>query len=431
MIDHKILVYDREIRVQDLEIPRKDVVDFLKSVPDEEREATFIRAVEVGVFCLERARTGQDTEFVRRQVEALLGQVERATESIPREIERALVAKVGTGDGQVLAPISSVVGQVSKTLSDRVKEVKDLLSQEMDPAKETTTLGKALRSLRDILDPGRTDSVQAVIDSAISRVTAEDGALAKAVKAVVADAVKPLASEVAELGKEIRGQEVAMEALERTTQKGAPYEDEVVTALQIWARNVGAEVHHVGMDNRPGDVLIEVGSTSLAQAPVRFVIEVRDRQARLGRKAISDTLTAAMVERAADAAVYVSRSNDGLAKEVGEWAEGNSERGPWIACSNEHLLTALRFLLVQNRLKRLRSSAPEVDAGSIIAQIQRIRTTLDRVKNINRRVTDVHGGVDAIKAEAEALREEVRDALTTIEDALRTTSGVASTSEAA
>ena len=103
MTDHKILVYDREIRVQDLEIPRKDVVDFLKSVPDEEREATFIRAVEVGVFCLERARTGHDTEFVRRQVESLLGQVEKATESIPREIEKALVAKVGTGDGQVLA----------------------------------------------------------------------------------------------------------------------------------------------------------------------------------------------------------------------------------------------------------------------------------------------------------------------------------------
>src|SRR5207249_12285666 len=90
MLDQKVVVNESSVHVQDLEIPRKDVADFLKSVPDEERETTLIRAVEVGVFCLERARTSQDTEFVRRQVETLLGQVEKATETIPHEIEKAL-----------------------------------------------------------------------------------------------------------------------------------------------------------------------------------------------------------------------------------------------------------------------------------------------------------------------------------------------------
>ena len=431
MIDQKIVVHAKGVQVRDLEIPRKDVADFLESMPEEERETTFIRAVEVGVFCLERARTSQDTEFVRRQVESLLGQVERATGTIPHEIEKALVAKIGTGDGQVLAPINSAVSLISKTLTERVKEVKDLLAQEMDPGKETTTLGKALRSLRDIFDPKRTDSVQGVVDAAVSRVTAEDGSLAKAVKAVVADAVKPLANEVSELAKEIRGQEAAAEALEQTTAKGAPYEDEIVTALQAWAQTTGAEVHHVGIDNRPGDVLVKIGATSLTQTPVTFVVEARDRQSRAGRKTISDALTTAMVERQADAAVYVSRSGDGLAKEIGEWAEGESERGPWVACTNDHLITAFRFLIVQERLKHLRASAPEVDAGSIMTQLQRIRTTLDRVKTINRRVTDVHNGADAIKAEAETLREEVRDALTTIEDSLRGTAGEVNASDAA
>jgi len=66
MIGQKIVIQNEGIQVKDLEIPRKDVADFLESVPDEEREVTFIPAVEVGVFCLERARTSQDTEFVRR-----------------------------------------------------------------------------------------------------------------------------------------------------------------------------------------------------------------------------------------------------------------------------------------------------------------------------------------------------------------------------
>lgn len=431
MVNPKIVLYDGGVQVESLEIPRKDVADFLKRVEENELEATFIRALEVGIFCLERARTSQDTDFVRRQVESLLSHVEKATGIIPHEIEKALVAKIGTGDGQILAPINTVVGQIAKTLTDRVKEVKDLLSQEMDPAKETTTLGKALRSLRDILDPKRTDSVQGVVESAVSRVTAEDGSLAKSVRAVVAEAVKPLSNEVAELAKEIRGQEAAAEALEQTTEKGAPYEEEVVMALQGWSQAVGAEVHHVGTDNRPGDVVVKIGSTAITQALVTFVVEVRDRQSRMGRKAISDTLTASMGERKANAAVYVSRSRDGLAKEIGEWAEGENELGPWVACTNEHLVTAIRFLIVQERLRQLGKSTPEVDAGSIMTQLQRIRTTLDRVKTINRRVTEVHNGADSIKAEAETFRDEVRDALTTIEDALRTTAGEFSTSDAA
>lgn len=71
MLDQKVVAYDGGIRVKDLGIPRKDVADFLKSVSEEEREATFIRAVE------------------GRQVESLLGHVEKATETIPHEIEKA------------------------------------------------------------------------------------------------------------------------------------------------------------------------------------------------------------------------------------------------------------------------------------------------------------------------------------------------------
>jgi hypothetical protein len=414
----KILIEDGGIHIADLGIPRKGIAEFLQNIEEDEREASLVRALEVGIFCLERAKTSQDTEFVRRQVESLVSQVEKATEAIPIKIETALIARVGINEGQVLAPVNSVVAQVSKTLSDKVKEVKDLLFQEIDPAKETTTLGKALRHLRELLDAKRVDSIQGVVEIAISRVTAEDGCLAKAVKAVVAEAVKPLANEVSELAKEVRGQEAAAEALEQTTEKGACYEDEVVTELQGWSRAGCAEIHHVGSDNKPGDVVVDIGSTSISTS-IKLVIEVRDRQSPVGRKVICDTLKAAQAERQADAAIYVSRYRDGLAREIGEWAEGETELGPWVACTNDHLITAIRFLIVQHRLKAHAAAAQEVDAACIMAQLQRIRTTLDRIKNMSRRVNSIHSDADGIKAEAETLREEVRDAMTAIEDSLR------------
>lgn len=431
MAEKHIEVSGGAIRIKELEIRKKDIADFLQALPEEEHESSFIRALEVGVFCLERARTSQDMEFVRRQVDSLLVQVEQATQSIPGKVEEALIGKVGVEEGQVLAPIKSIVSDTSKALLDRVTEVKELLSEEVDPSKETTTLGKALRTLRDLLDPKRTDSVQGVIESALGRVTTEDGALAKAVKTVVAESVKPLADEVSKLAMEIRGQEAAEEALAQTAAKGATYEDEVLAKLQSWAQVTGAEVHHVGPDNKPGDILVKASTSSMAATSLNVVIEVRDRQSAKGRKAISDDLTEAVIERGARAAIYISRSQEGLAKEIGEWAEGETERGPWVACTDEHLITALRFLMVLDRLRDLRSITPEVDAGSVLAQLQRIRMAIERVKNINRFVSEVQDGSSSIRSEAEGLREDIRDALAAIEDLLRQTSSHKNTSEVA
>jgi hypothetical protein len=125
-----------------------------------------------------------------------------------------------------------------------------------------------------------------------------------------------------------------------------------------------------------------------------------------------------MAEREANAAIYVSRSQDGLAHELGEWSEGASTGGRWVACTNEHLITAIRFLVVQERLGRLKAFAPTVDASSIQTHVQRIRTALTRVKNVNAKATEIRDCSDAIRSEVEQIRDDVRSALDDIEESL-------------
>jgi len=201
---------------------------FLRTVDEDEVASILTQAIEVGVFCLERARMTQDTEFIRRQVDQILNRVEAAVRKIPEETQKALVAKIGSSNGQVLAPIKEMIETASKVSTDRVKEVRTLLTQEIDPDKETTTLGKALRTLRNLLDPKRSDSVQNTLEEAVKTVTGRDGALARAVKEVVGEAIKPVATELDKLAKEVRGREAAEEALEQTTKKGPDYENEVL-----------------------------------------------------------------------------------------------------------------------------------------------------------------------------------------------------------
>lgn len=412
-------VLDSGVHIHELSIPRKDVADYLRTVPDNEQELVFVQALEIGVFCLERARQSQDTEFVKRQVESLLVQTERAVQSIPETIEKELLSKIGTAEGQVLAPVQLLINEVSRTSNERLREVKDLLLENIDPAKETSILGKALRTIRDLLDPIRSDSLQGRFTEALKSATTQEGILVSAVKTVVAEAVKPLANEVDRLAKEIRGQEAAAAAIEQTTAKGASYEEEVVSSLQTWAGLIGAEVSHIGTDNRPGDILIKIPSKSLAGTDLSVVVEVRDRQSALGRKAISETLATAMSERFADAGIYLSKTRDGLAREIGDWAEGESERGPFVATTHENLTTAIRFLIAEQRLAALRSTKAEIDPLAIEGQMGRIRTALARISTINRKVTDVRGSADAIQVEAEGLRDEIRSALSEIENTLR------------
>jgi len=411
-------VLDIGVHVRDLLIPRKDIADYLRGIPNAEQELAFIQALEIGIFCLERARQSQDTEFVKRQIESLLSQTEKAVQSIPDSVEKELLSKIGTGEGQVLAPMQALVSEVSRASNERLREVRELLSENIDPAKDTSILGKALRTIRDLLDPIRSDSVQGKFTEALKTITAHDGLLATTVKTVVTEAVKPLADEVDRLTKEVRGQEAASEAIEQTTAKGAPYEEEVVEILQSWASLVGAEITHIGADNRPGDILIKMPSTSIAGTEVLVVVEVRDRQSALGRKAISETLATAMAERLANAAIYLSKTREGLAKEIGDWAEGESERGPFVATAHEHLITAVRFLIAERRILTLRSARPEIDSAAVQGQIERIRTALARVSTINRKVTDVRGVADTIQTEAEGLRDDIRSALSEIESAI-------------
>src|SRR5438128_533056 len=105
MSANTVFVSESSVQVAGLLISRKEVADYLRRFAEEEREGKLLRAIEVGVFCLERASAAQDMEFVRHRIELMLNEVRTAVGAIPQHTETALLGKIGVNDGQVLAPI--------------------------------------------------------------------------------------------------------------------------------------------------------------------------------------------------------------------------------------------------------------------------------------------------------------------------------------
>lgn len=427
MATPQIEVREASIHIVDLEVTRKDVADYLRGLPEEERPQAVAQAIEVGVFCLERARSGFDTQFVRREIEGLLAHVEQVTKEIPVTTEQALLKKIGAEDGQILKPLHDHINTVVKVSNERVAEVRQLLEQDMDPSKESSKLGRALADIRVLLDPERMDSIQGRLAEAIRSITERDGSLSKTVRAGVDEAIKPLREEVDRLAKEIRGQDAAEEIRQQTTQKGRTYEEGTLEKLQTWGGGMGAQVHHVGTDNRPGDIVVRIPASSVAGVESNIVIEVRDQTDPSGLKPVSDDLRVAMAERNADAAIYLCRTRAGFAKEIGEWTEGSLNYGPWVATTDEHLITALRFLIVRRQLDEARTQQRDVDTSLVAERLERIQTALRRIATINRHATEVEkavaDGFTSIRSEADLLRNDIRSALEEIEEAIRRASG--------
>ena len=120
------------------------------------------------------------------------------------------------------------------------------------------------------------------------------------------------------------------------------------------------------------------------------------------------------------AGVYLSRTQDGLSlRDIGECAEGLCDYGPWVTRTQQHLITAVRFLIGLRRLAALRAEMLELDFASIARQVKTIRISLGRLRTIKTKLTALATCSDVIGAQADQLREETKEAITSIEDALR------------
>jgi hypothetical protein len=415
-----VTVQNEGVVVNDLWIANREVVEYVARFPDEERAGAVTRAVEVGVAVLERYESSRNMDFLRQQADAIVAGFNGAVQAIPPTLQAELMKNLGTKDGQALAPVATLVAQAEKILRDKLGEVQSLLSDHIDPRRSDSTLGCALERLKIILDPKHDDSVQKAVDKSLQSVAGEQGIVATVVKKVVEDSVRPLKTTVDELAKEIRGKEAVSEALEQTPAKGRPFEEELLPIIQAWATMIGAEVEHVGPDNQSGDILVVLDSSRMTTADLRIVIEARDDQCSRGKKRILDDVGAALAARKADYGLYVARSASGLAKEIGDWAELQCAHGPVIACTAEHLRTALRFAVVQHRLRQLKAATPKTDVAAIQAEVERIRCALGRIRTINTKATSIRTGADAISSEATELKRETSEALYVIEEALRT-----------
>lgn len=414
-----VTVGSGKVLISGLEVADERVEAFFASIPENDWDDAATRAFTVGILCLERANTHADVDYLKKEVQSMVGHMRDAVKGFGDGI----MEKVGTEKGQVLEPVKVSIETTQKQLDEKLKEVQKFLADDIDPDRQTSVLARAMKSIRDLMDPERSDSIQGKLQKAVEETTGEKGRLAVTVKEVVGVAIEPMAKELKDLALEIRGQEEAEKArdevVQRTTEKGDPFELDIVEELTEWSKATGAQVEHCGPDKQPGDIIVRFPSISASGHEDSIIIEAKDRASQVGRKQVSDLLDGCMDYRNVAGAVLIKKDATQYAKEVGDYAEGQGQRGPWIAATRDGLITAIRHLRVMMRIATIQAMQPDVDVTGAQGGLDKIRASLKKVRTITSKAGNIRTNANEVEEMAKEIKNDIDHAIMDIENSLR------------
>ena len=92
---NRIAIEGSVVRLEGITVQNPDVAQYLSQKPQGERVPALIRAVEVGVYCLQRAEVGQSLDFVKLEIERLIQASRTAVDQLPESIREKLAATDG------------------------------------------------------------------------------------------------------------------------------------------------------------------------------------------------------------------------------------------------------------------------------------------------------------------------------------------------
>lgn len=357
----------------------KEVQEYLQRFPLSSVQSEIINLLKIGVMCVNRVNTNSESDYWDKKSQQLQTKVQTMiTTAIEKEFLPKVVNLVGTKDGQLLSPISSQVDATTKfidrSLSSSETRVKSMVSE----------LTKSLSI----------------------------GTLKEAFSQTLIKELTPLISELRELNNNIIESNGEDNIKQSTTLKGREYEQYILGQVQTWARCNKFRVENVGTDNKPGDIVVE----SISEK-IRIAIEVKDISTPKGQSVLTREMGLVIQERKATIAIFLSKTINGLAKEIGSYGEGISDGIKWVATTGDSLEVALNHCLVEERLRLANEKSPSItNAKKVKEHLEQAKILLGNMSQHYRSITDIQKAATTLESSLRNTNSEVLRALNTAND---------------
>ena len=363
---------------------------------------TVRKAIEIGARVLDSEETAANVDYVRRELEAGLGELDRKLGGTLEEGAEALAERIAATFGAERN--DSVQAQIREIVTAESRTHREALIRTLTAEDGSNPLG----AIQSRLGKAMIDAEERHRKE-VERLRESHAKEARATHAQVAD----LRKEIARLLERDDADRRVAEAEAAGTRKGRTFEDRIHAALERIADGRGDCARHVGDargegGSKKGDTVVEIGAEHGASLG-RIVFEAKDE--KLSRNDAWKELNGAMLERDADFAVLVVAGEENIPAKREQLIE--YEGNKMIVAVDPEFPDELGLDLVYRyarlRLLTMRDRSLQVDAAGVRDAAEAARSALKRAQGVRLALTSIdkstlkaREGVDDIVKDVEA-----------------------------
>ena len=228
-----------------------------------------------------------------------------------------------------------------------------------------------------------------------------------------------ISGEIDELEKNIFGEEVREEMVEKTPLKGGKFEEELEGLLGQVAETHGDKLTFTGEEpgelesSKKGDFVVDLG-----RPKGRIVVEAKNMSYNLPD--IESEMEEAIRNREADYGLFVARSVDQLPKKVGWFNEYDGEylvvalsEGEEAESADELVKAAYRWSRMR-LLEELTPTGDDIDVSEVQSKVKAAERTLEDFRNIRTKLTNIENSSQDIRDILGEIESDLNDQLRAI-----------------
>ena len=369
---------------------------------------TVRKAIEIGSRVLDSEETAANVDYVRRELEAGLGELDRRLGGTLEEGAEAVAEQIAVTFGAERN--DSVQAQIKEIVSAETRQQREALLATLTAEDGSNPLiaiqARLGKAMLDAEERHRKE---------VERLRESHRTEGRAMQGQVAELRKEISLL---LEREDADQRVALEA-ERGTAKGRSFEDAVHALIEEIAAAHGDAAHHVGdtsseAGGKKGDTVVEFGG---AVGPPLATVVFEAKNKRLSKNDAWTELNSCMGERDAVYAVLVVAGDDKLPKGLDELTEyqGNKIIAVVDRESPDPLALRLIYRYVRTRVLAASHDSLEVDAAGVRDAAEEATAQLKRANRVRKSLTNVTSCAEAAREEFDSMLVDVERCLVRIE----------------
>ena len=375
--EKKIELKNESIMLNKIVLDDLNTYKILSDIKEEKREDFIKKAIIIGAIGLRNLYLTENVDYIEKEFKTLLTGLESQSKDIKNNLEKDFRELLKTSEGQS-------------------KDMKVLIEKTLDVDNNSSSLGKMRVLFEDYFDK-RKGKVSDLLNPF------EEESPIKKLK-------DEIFKKIQELRDELIKEKASGEMREKTTLKGAVFEELVLESIEDICSEYEDKIAPVGdklgKTNKIGDITVDVSG----DVNKRIIIECKDSLAYTHKKTV-DEINDGIENRSAKFGIFLFKSQSQIPSALAPMKITNN----YIITSFDNYGLYFAFRVARLFVERSAESRQNaIPIGEIQKEIESLNAKLSTFSNIQTKVTQINNASAYIQENIDRLKKDIEEGLGSI-----------------